>query len=133
VEFERIVEKALEKDRNLRCQSAAELRADLQRQKRDTGSSKLAIATNSRSRTPKRKTWKLIVPSVMAILALALVAYLYLQRAPKLTERDTIVVDDFINSTGDATFDDTLRQALTSSLRQSPFLNILSDNRVSQR
>jgi serine/threonine protein kinase/Tfp pilus assembly protein PilF len=132
VEFERIVEKALEKDRNLRCQSAAELRADLQRQKRDTGSSKLAIATNSRSRTPKRKTWKLIVPSVMAILALALVAYLYLQRAPKLTERDTIVVGDFINSTGDATFDDTLKQALTSSLRQSPFLNILSDNRVSQ-
>ena len=60
-------------------------------------------------------------------------AYLYLHRAPaKLTEKDTIVLADFANSTGDAIFDDTLKTALNVSLRQSPFLNVLSDSKVAK-
>jgi eukaryotic-like serine/threonine-protein kinase len=51
-------------------------------------------------------------------------------RAPKLTERDTIVLADFDNKTGDPVFDDTLQQALSIQLEQSPFLNVLSDRKV---
>jgi serine/threonine protein kinase/predicted Zn-dependent protease len=131
VELERIIEKALEKDRNLRYQSATEMRADLQRQKRDTDSAKLPIATNVLVGPPRRRPWKLIVSATAAILALSLVAFFYFHRTPKLTDKDTIVLADFANSTGDAIFDDTLKQGLTSSLRQSPFLNVLSDNKVS--
>ena len=50
---------------------------------------------------------------------------------PKLADKDTIVLGDFTNTTGDTVFDDTLKQALTTALRQSPFLNVLSDNKVS--
>jgi serine/threonine protein kinase/tetratricopeptide (TPR) repeat protein len=132
VELERIIDKALEKDRTLRYQSATEMRADLQRQKRDTDSAKLPTATNALAGTPRRKPWKFVVPAVVAILAVSVFAYFYFHRAPKLTDKDTIVLSDFVNSTGDATFDDTLKQGLASSLRQSPFLNVLSDNRVSQ-
>jgi len=132
VEFEQIIEKALEKDRDLRYQSATEMRTDLQRQKRDTDSAKLPTATNALAGTPRRKPWKFVVPTVATILALSVVAYFYFHRAPKLTDKDTIVLSDFVNSTGDATFDDTLKQGLASSLRQSPFLNVLSDDRVSQ-
>jgi eukaryotic-like serine/threonine-protein kinase len=131
-ELERIINKALEKDRNLRYQSATEMRADLQRQKRDTDSAKLPTATNAPSGMPRRKPWKLIVPAAAVILALALAAYFYFHRAPKLTDKDTIVLADFANSTGDPIFDDTLKQGLSSSLRQSPFLNVLSDSRISQ-
>jgi eukaryotic-like serine/threonine-protein kinase len=67
---------------------------------------------------------------VLAILAMAVSAYFYFHRPPKLTDKDTIVLADFTNSTGDPIFDDTLKQGLISSLRQSPFLNVLSDSRV---
>ena len=59
-------------------------------------------------------------------------AYFYSHRAKPLTDKDTIVLADFANTTGDAIFDDTLRQALATQLVQSPFLNILSDQRVSE-
>jgi serine/threonine protein kinase/tetratricopeptide (TPR) repeat protein len=135
-EIERIINKALEKDRNLRYQSAAEMRTDLQRIKRDTESGKTSATASSLSRTSKppaaqRTSWLLIAASVLVLAACAVGGYFYLHRPPKLTDKDTIVLADFANSTGDPIFDDTLKQALSASLRQSPFLNVLSDSRVS--
>ena len=59
-------------------------------------------------------------------------AYLYFHRAPKLTDKDTIVLADFSNSTGDPVFDGTLRQGLSAQLEQSPFLGLISDERIAQ-
>ena len=64
--------------------------------------------------------------------ALALAGYLYFHRAPKLTDKDTIVLADFANSTGDPVFDETLRQGLAVQLGQSPFLSLISDERIQQ-
>ena len=58
---------------------------------------------------------------------------LYLHRAPTLTEKDTIVLADFENKTGDPVFDDTLRQGLSVELQQSPFLSLISDRQVQQQ
>ena len=72
---------------------------------------------------------------VAAAVALGVCSWLYFARraqAHMLTEKDTIVLADFTNSTGDAVFDDTLKTALSVSLRQSPFLNVLSDSEVSK-
>jgi serine/threonine protein kinase/tetratricopeptide (TPR) repeat protein len=81
-----------------------------------------------------KKLWKVLVP-VMAVgvISLAVGALLYFARkAQALTEKDTIVLADFTNTTGDAIFDDTLKTALNVSLRQSPFLNVLSDSEVAK-
>jgi tetratricopeptide (TPR) repeat protein len=129
-ELERIIAKALEKDRKLRCQSAAEIRTDLQRLKRDSESAKLPVAVKGAPSGTSRKVWRAIVPATVVLAALAVGGYFYFHRPPKLTDKDTIVLADVTNSTSDAIFDDTLKQALTTSLRQSPFLNVLSDNRV---
>ena len=80
--------------------------------------------------TPKR--WKVIVPIAAAVLAFLVAGYFYFHRRPKLTDKDTIVLADFTNTTGDAVFDDTLKTALEVSLRQSPFLNVLSDRDVTK-
>ncbi len=136
-ESERIINKALEKDRDLRLSgSAAEMRTDLQRIKRDTESGKTSATAGSLSRTSKppaaqRTSWLLIAASVLVLAACAVGGYFYLHRPPKLTDKDTIVLADFAKSTGDPIFDDTMKQALSASLRQSPFLNVLSDSRVS--
>ena len=58
--------------------------------------------------------------------------YFYLPRGPKLSEKDTIVLGDFDNKTGDHVFDGTLRQGLSAQLEQSPFLNLLSDSRIAE-
>ncbi len=76
--------------------------------------------------------WKLIVPAMVAVLALSLGGYFYLRRAPKLTDKDTIVLADFSNTTGDSVFDGTLRQGLAVQLEQSPFLSLISDERIQQ-
>jgi eukaryotic-like serine/threonine-protein kinase len=133
VELERIINKALEKDRNLRYQSAADMRTDLQRLKRDTESTRLPAATSAVTAVvvQRRIGWKEVVPVVLVVAMVAAGSYFHLHPAPKLTDKDTIVLADFANSTGDPIFDDTLKQALTTSLRQSPFLNVLSDNKVS--
>ncbi len=76
--------------------------------------------------------WKLIVLATMTVLALSVAAFLYLRRTPKLTDKDTIVLADFANSTGDPVFDDTLRQGLAVQLEQSPFLSLISEERIHQ-
>jgi tetratricopeptide (TPR) repeat protein len=78
------------------------------------------------------KLWKIAVPAAFLIL-LAAGAFYYLSRQGKpLTDKDTIVLADFTNTTGDPVFDGTLRQGLASQLEQSPFLSLVSDSRIAQ-
>jgi serine/threonine protein kinase/tetratricopeptide (TPR) repeat protein len=169
--LEDIINKALEKDRDLRYQGAAEMRTDLKRLKRETetgraagSSSGVAAAaqeavppapiaappapstsagSTSASSVPaaakvaetpparRGSLRKILVPAGLLIAVLAAVGYFYYgRRTPRLTEKDTIVVGDFANTTGDSVFDDALKQALSVSLRQSPYLNVLSDDSV---
>jgi len=75
--------------------------------------------------------WTFVLPLAL-VGALAGGGYFILHRAPLLTEKDTIVLADFTNTTGDAVFDGTLRQGLEMQLQQSPFLGLISENRVQQ-
>jgi tetratricopeptide (TPR) repeat protein/tRNA A-37 threonylcarbamoyl transferase component Bud32 len=137
LEVERIVNKALEKDRNLRYQSAAELRADLQRLKRNSESGNAAAAESGYVAAPvagKGKLWK-IIPAVVLTAVLVAGGLYYRwsrQQGRRLTGKDTIVLSDFANSTGDPVFDNTLKTALGVTLRQSPFLNVLSESSVAR-
>lgn len=151
-QLENIVNKALQKDPNLRYQDAAEMRADLKHLKRDMESGRWD-ATEVEARAATAST--VAAPSVAAMQAagtskgrhhpiwialaagvvafcLAIGGWLFLghRRAHALNEKDTIVLADFANTTGDVVFDDALKQALAVDLGQSPFLNILSDGKV---
>jgi len=172
--LEDIINRALEKDRNLRYQSAADIRSELQRLKRDTetgraiaaGSGTVAVARESGAQVAAqrpspaygsssapapspsssvvkvtgasvggRKLWKVLVSAVAILVAAAIAGGFYFrsrQTTHRLTEKDSIVLADFSNSTGDAVFDDTLKTALNVSLRQSPFLNVLPDSEVAK-
>jgi tetratricopeptide (TPR) repeat protein/predicted Ser/Thr protein kinase len=133
--LEDIINKALEKDRNLRYQHASEIRTDLQRLQRDTDSRSGMTRLQAAAKIDTAKRWKLIVPAAAAILVLFVASYFYFRgvpklRAAKLTDKDTIVLADFINTTGDPVFDGTLRQGLAIQLEQSPFLKIMDDEQV---
>ena len=128
-DLERIIAKCLEKDRNLRYQYASELRADLQRLKRDTSSGRVTAGARYGDATGITKRWKVIVPAAITVLLLV-GSYLYFHRTPKLTDKDTIVLADFTNTTGDAVFDGALLQGLSVQLEQSPFLSIVPEQQV---
>jgi serine/threonine protein kinase/tetratricopeptide (TPR) repeat protein len=186
--LEDIINKAIEKDRNLRYQHAADIRTDLQRLKRDTesgravaaqsdsypavpipelqkrvqqeaqqshpgappsgshrpASTSTGVAAASSSGAPitptnviaekksSTKSWKTGVPIALIILAAALAGgyYLRTRNSAKLTEKDSVLLADFVNTTGDPVFDGTLKQALAVQLEQSPYLNIVPDQTI---
>jgi serine/threonine protein kinase/Flp pilus assembly protein TadD len=122
-----IINKALEKNRELRYRNAADIRTDLQRLKRDSDSARLYPTGEVRTEAGSRKRWKILGVAAIAAGALAAAGgYLYFHPKPRLSEEDTLVLADFSNTTGDPVFDDTLKQAISVQLAQSPFLNILS-------
>ena len=140
-QLEEIISKALEKNRNLRYQSAADMRADLQRLKRDSESGQSSAVARAEDTTPRepvkrtRPRGKFAVAAgflLLAAIATALLYYRAQHGSKRLTDKDSIVLTDFANSTSDPIFDDTLKTALNVSLRQSPFLNVLSDSDVAQ-
>jgi eukaryotic-like serine/threonine-protein kinase len=133
VDFERIIKKCLEKDRDLRYQHASEVRIDLQRLKRDTDSSRLPKIASLEPGTSFAKRWKVILSLVVAAMTLGVGGYIYIHHLPpRLTDKDTIVFGDFTNTTGDAAFDGTLRQGMAVQLEQSPFLSLLSEERINK-
>jgi len=187
-DFERIINKALEKDRELRYQHAADIRTDLKRLKRETESGRAgaasvveedeapAAAVSPEGRQPSsqsarqssgqasgqasgpssaqssaksravssgqaaaieqsaRRPWKILVPVALVALALLVAGGLFYRshKAQALTEKDSILLSDFTNTTGDPVFDSTLKKALAVSLGQSPYLNVVPDSKVQQ-
>jgi serine/threonine protein kinase/tetratricopeptide (TPR) repeat protein len=189
VELERIINKLLEKDPEMRYQSAADIRSDLKRLRRETDSSRVVLAASddlagsgrsaasggatasSQSRVvgaagsgaarsasgsvarpqietsqtgtpgsgatglslPARMGWKLWAPvTAVVVAAVSVAGYMYAHRTPMLAEKDSVVIADFANTTGDPVFDGTLRQGLSVQLEQSPYLNILSDAQIAK-
>jgi len=129
LDLERIIDKCLEKDRDLRYQHASEIRADLQRLKRDTESARITTAPYA-ARVSKR--WKVFASTAAAVLVFVGATYFYFRRPPKPTEKRTIVLADFANKTGDSAFEGALRQIVAAQLENSPYLALLSDARLKQ-
>ena len=170
--LEDLINKALEKDRNLRYQHASDIRADLQRLKRDTdsgraaaqssGSHPAALEPSPQQKAPSApsiptpvsnpsqpavasssgvnaavlvaptKSWKMLGGFAAAAVLLIAAGFFYFHstQSAKLTEKDSVLLADFVNTTGDAVFDGTLKQALAVQLEQSPYLNIVSDSKI---
>jgi tetratricopeptide (TPR) repeat protein/predicted Ser/Thr protein kinase len=133
----RVITRALEKDRKLRFQTAADMLAELGRARRDTSGATAfasAAATTSgpsgRAESRGRPRW--VAYAGVAVAAIGLAGYFFRTstRTAALTEKDTILIADFVNSTNDPVFDDALKQAVAVQLQQSPFLTLLPDQRV---
>ena len=130
-ELERIVAKCLEKDRELRYQHASEIRADLQRVARDRHAGVVVPGATIEGRPvlrSRRTLW--LSAGAAVVVAIAVAGAIYSRRPATLTDKDTIVLADFVNTTGDPVFDGTLRQGLAVQLQQSPFLSLVSDDRI---
>ena len=136
--LEEILSKLLEKDRDLRYQSATEVRADLKRLKRDTESSQSVLAKSDTIRLlpppAKRKgsIGKYIGIAGLLAAAALVVFLLSARRGGAMTEKDTILLSDFVNTTADPVFDGTLKKALAVDLEQSPYLNVFPERKVQQ-
>jgi len=128
-ELEHIIARCVEKDRELRYQTAADVRAELKLLRRASETRQTAIVA-----APSRPSRRLPrIASGVAVLAAAVFAgWWWAPRTPALTQEDEILVADIENKTGEPVFDDTLRQALIVQLRQSPYLNVVSDDRIQE-
>jgi len=95
----------------------------------EAGQETIAISAPQRKRPWVKYA---LASAVVLIVAAAITSYLHLHRPPVLTEKDTFLLADFNNSTGDPVFDGTLRQGLAVQLQQSPFLSLVLDEQVQQ-
>ena len=127
-DLERIIQKCLAKNRDLRYQHASDIRTDLQHLQRDTESA--AVTKPARSGAMR---WTVIVPAGGAVLVAIVAGLVFVNPTPALTDKDTIVLGDVSNTTGDPVFDGVLRQGLSVQLGQSPFLSLVSDQRIRQQ
>src|SRR5712671_6947659 len=136
-QFEGILNKLLEKDRDLRYQSAADVRSDLKRLKRDSESGAILAATSSSSSirripAPMRKLPVWLIPALIVVLVAAGIGFVFLISGPATTEKDSILITDFVNTTADPVFDGTLKKALAVDLGQSPYLNVFPEQKIRQ-
>ena len=145
-DLERIILRLLEKDRELRYQAAADLRAELRRLRRDSGhglhgstepritriqESATDYADHATSAPSTRRRWgRFAAIGALVVAAIVAAGYFFSSRAPALAAEDEILVADLANTTGEPVFDDTLRQALLVQIQQSPYLNVVSQDRV---
>ena len=135
--LEDVLNKLLEKDPEMRYQSAAEVRSDLKRLRRDSESGTMLAAISSSSTlrkppSPKSKLLGWLIPAVILALVAAGVAFMLSRRGHALTEKDSILVTDFVNTTADQVFDGTLKKALVVDLGQSPYLNVFPEQKIRQ-
>jgi tetratricopeptide (TPR) repeat protein len=110
--LEKIVSRCLETDPARRWQSAVEL-----------------VSALEAPRAEKNRIW-MVLPAAAILVVLLIAGYFFFRPAPRLTDKDTIVLADFVNHTGDPVFDGTLRQGLAVQLEQSRFLKIMEDGQV---
>ena len=155
IELERIINKALEKDQDLRYQHASDIRTDLKRLKRDSDSKRLASlpvdktdysatpdVTASTSEVPQtdtllsatlrkvnKKIWKILIPVAVVFAIFAFLAYRYFPSST-LNKDDAILIAEFVNNTGEEIFDQTLTTGLYTVLNESPYLNIFQGQQL---